>query len=275
MRVKRTACWGLATLMAIPSSSNAAESRIEGSLSLEGRGPAALEIRLIGLDDGRVATARSGADGRFSAVLAPGAYALEAAAGYRIRSGPRVVSLRPGDGVDAALVLAAEAYAPVTIEHEAWGCELAETRSYIETQIEPPDAVEEARIYFRSNRTAEFFFMPLQREAGRFFGCLPATLEHAGPVEYYFTARTQAAATRSALYSMDVVKDAPSCPARTRPLRPCPPGVATPAYSATGAPVAGVSGSGTGTIGGIIAIGASGLGITTILLGPAPASPSR
>lgn len=275
MRVMRSACWVLATLMAIPSPSSAAESRIEGSLSLDGQGPAALEIRLIGLDDGRVATARSDASGRFGAVLAPGAYALEATAGYRIRSGPRVVSLRAGDGVDAALVLAAEVYAPVTVEHENWGCELAETRSYIEARIEPPDPVEEARIYFRSNRTTEFFFMPLQREGDRFFGCLPATLENAGPVEYYFTARTQAGATRTALYSMDVVKDAPSCPERTRPLRPCPPGVGVQANSPSGAPVAGVPGAGTGTIGGIVAIGASGIGITTILLSPSPASPSR
>jgi len=275
VRVKRSACWVLATLVAIPSSSSAAESRIEGSLSLEGRGPAALEIRLIGLEDGRVATLRSDAQGRFRAPLAPGAYALEASSGYRIRSGPRVVSLRSGDGVEAALVLAAEVYAPVTLEHDAWGCELAETRSYIETRIEPPDPVEEARIYFRSNRTSEFFFMPLQREGERFFVCLPATLENAGPVEYYFTARTQAATTRTALYSMDVVKDAPSCPERTRPLRPCPPGVGPQAYgSSTGAPV-GLPGGSMGTLGAIVAIGASGLGITTILLGAAPASPSR
>lgn len=271
----RSACWGLAALLAIPSTSSAAESRIEGSLSLEGRGPAALEIRLIGLDDGRVSVARSGANGRFEATLAPGAYAVEAALGYRIRSGPRVVSLRAGDGVEAALVLAAEAYAPITIEHEAWGCELAETRSYIETRIEPSAPVEEARVYFRSNRTTEFFFMPLQPEGDRFFGCLPATLENAGPVEYYFAARTAGGSTRSALYSMAVVKDAPSCPAQTRPLRPCPPGVAAPAYSAAGAPVGAVPGGGAGTIGGGVAIGAAGLGITTILLNPAPASPSR
>jgi len=246
-------------------------------LSLEGRGPAALELRLIGLDDGRVATLRSGSDGRFEIALRPGSYAVEAAAGYRIRSGPRVVSLRSGDGIDAALVLAAEAYAPVTIEHEPWGCELAETRSYIETRIVPAEPVEEVRIHFRSNRTTAFFQMPLQREGERFFVCLPATLENAGPVEYFFTARTASAATRSALFSMEVVGDAPSCPAETRPLRPCPPGLGAPVYDASGTAVAGVPGGGTGasTIGGIIAVGAGGLGITTILLGPSPASPSR
>jgi hypothetical protein len=263
--------------MATPRPASAAESRISGSLSLEGGAPAALEVRLIGLDDGRVATLRSDSLGRFGATLAPGTYALEAGTGYRIARGPRIVSLRAGDGVDAALVLAAAAYAPVTIEHERWGCELAETRSYIETRIVPPDPVEEARVYFRSNRTLDFFYMPMQREGERFFACLPATLENAGPVEYYFTARTASAPTRSPLFSLAVVRDAPSCPADTRPLRPCPPGVGMMAYDASGAAAGSLPGGGAGasTIGGVIAVGAGGLGITTILLGSGPASPSR
>lgn len=274
----RSACWVLATLMALPGLSSAAEtSRIEGSLSLDGRGPLPLEIRVIAIEDGRVRSVRSGADGRFREVLPPGTYALEAASGYRIQSGPRVVSLRAGDGVDAALVLAREAYAPVTIEHESWGCEVAETRSYVETRILPPDPVEEARVYFRSNRSAEFFFMPMQREGERYFACLPPTLADAGPVEYYFAARTNAAATRSPLYSLAVVKEAPSCPAETRPLRPCPPGVGAPVYGANGVAVAEIpgGGAGLGTLGAVVTVGAGAIGITTLLLSPGPASPSR
>lgn len=274
----RSAYWVLATLMAIPRPSSAAEtSRIEGSLSLDGRGPAPLEIRLIALEDGRVRSARSGADGRFRQVLPAGTYALEAASGYRIQSGPRIVSLRAGDGVDAALVLAREAYAPVTIEHEPWGCELAETRSYLEARILPSDPVQEARVYFRSNRTTEFFFMPMQREGERYFVCLPPSLADAGPVEYYFAARTEAAATRSPLFALAVAKEAARCPAETRPLRPCPPGIGVPMYGADGVAVAEIpgGGAGLGTLGGVVTVGAGGLGITTILLGSGPASPSR
>lgn len=277
MRISRSACWALAALIAAPTPSWSAEARLEGRLSVEGQGAAALEIRLIRLQDGRVLGARSDASGHFEMPLPVGVYALEAPTGYRIAEGPRIVSVGAGADLQAAVVLASQAFSPLSIDHEPSGCVRAETHSLIDARIEPLEAVQEARVFFRSNRTQEFFhalMIPLQ---ARFRACLPPVLEDAGPVDYYFAAESRAGVfVRTAPFSLAVVTDDESCPQPYRVLPRCPEGFPILDYGGgpPGVLPAGLEG-GTRTIAGVVAVGAGVIGIGSLLPGPGPASPSR
>jgi hypothetical protein len=246
-------------------------------LSLEGTGPAALELRLIGLDDGRVTTARSDAEGRFRTSLPSGTYALEAGTGYRIASGPRVVSLAVGADLQAAVMLAAQSTAPLTIEHEANHCLAAETRSILGARIEPRADVGEARVYFRSKRTQEYYYATLVPVDERYQACIPAALADAGPIEYYFAAEsTGGGFVRTAPFLMPVVSATDQCPEDRDTLPRCPSGFPVLSYGAeTGAATFGGLTGVPGTIATIVGVGAGAVGIGFLLPGQGPASPSR
>jgi hypothetical protein len=263
-------------------------SAVSGALRLENGSPlpAGLEVRLVQLETGRVTAVKADPTGRFEATVEPGLYGFDLGkGGYEIVGGPHVVAALPGATLTAALALttvqaAAPAPAGPRIVHDAVDCMAAQENPEIEAVIEPGASVTKPRVYFHPARDAEFHYVEMMPEVGRFVACLPAPREGSGPITYYVSAAADGVESRTADIEAEVIGRSSACPAGRRMAVVCPCAGLVAAYLPNGALVApleaGAQAAGIASTAIKIgaAIGVVGIGL---LLGDngAPASPSR
>ena len=281
----------LLALLALPFSTAqaAALAEVQGSLRLLAGTPAAgVEVRLLDLSSGRVTTTLSNDVGEFRSPVAPGVYGVETGRGYEIARGPRVVAATAGQAVSAALVIT-QVLAPatqLTLEHDPKGCLVADQHPEIDAAIRPATAVKYARVYFKAAREAEFHYVEMIPEIGRYLACLPEPRKDAGPIDYYVEAAAPDGTTaRTPGVNSLVIERNGECPADRHMAVICPCRVPVSVFTAAGQPafpsafggVAGQISTGvsTTTTGALVTIGASIIGVGIQIGGTAPASPSR
>lgn len=288
MPLKRCLTLALAWLVAAPPAWSAELARLQGQASLASRAPAAgVPLRLTNLESGVVTTLRPDADGRFGAGIAPGSYALEAAAPYSLAGGSRLVTAVAGVVAETAVVVSPAAPTPsaLSVQTDPGGCLLADEHVEIDAVIQPAASVKQARVYFRSARESEWSYVEMAPEIGRYVACLPRPERDAGPIHYYIQAEEIAGATaRSGEERALVIGAPPECPAPRRVATVCPCRVPVAVFGPSGAPtlptgfggaVGGLGGLPITTTATLVAIGAAGVGVLILLPGRDPASPSR
>lgn len=286
--------WSWALLLApfalpISTAQAAAPAELRGTLRLSGDMPAAgVELRLLDLSSGRLTTLHSDDAGVFRTSLTPGVYAVETGRGYEIARGPRLVSATAGQAVSAAFVVAPATTpaAVLTVDHEPRGCLLADQHPEIDAVIRPATAVKHARVYFKAAREAEFHYVEMIPEIGRYIACLPEPRKDAGTIDYYVEAAAADGTTsRSPGVNSLVIERSGECPADRHMAVICPCRVPVSVFDTAGQPafpsafggVAGQLATGVSatTTGALVTIGASIIGVGIEIGGTGPASPSR
>jgi polysaccharide biosynthesis/export protein len=108
------------------------------------------------------------------------------------------------------LLLVASALA---INHQPVDCFVKDTFARLEVDVQPPMAVSGARLFFRSERTDEFHYVPMTLMFSRFTAKLPRPRERAGTITYYLEITAADGALRkTAEIAARVVRDAAECP---------------------------------------------------------------
>jgi len=221
LRFQRPLAAALAAFLAAPGASLATPipATVSGSLlSSRGAPLASAELVFVNLDSGLLTTASTNERGLFEARVAPGIYSM-VPRDARIVSGPRVVSARAGQRLEASLIVEAiaapiAAAAPtVALEHAPIGCFTAEQFGEVAAVITPASDVAEARVYFRAHWENEFHYVPMVPEVGRHVACLPRPRRDASPVYYFLEVQAKdGTLLRTAEFNSLVVPGAAECP---------------------------------------------------------------
>jgi hypothetical protein len=165
-----------------------------------------------------------------------------------------------------------------TITHEAIGCFIAGEFPLIDANLDPPEKIARARIYFKAAQTDWFFVEMAAAAEGKFEGKLPRPKLEASPITYYIQATTtEFAETQTPEIPAIVVVDKDKCPGDRKVAAIGPSGPVQVFSAATGAAIspAGFLAGGAALTAGLIALilGAAAVGIGAVINNP-PASPS-
>jgi hypothetical protein len=288
----------LAALLAGPSAGLSAapsQGRVQGTVTLEGRPLAGVEVALVELGSGTVYRARSTApSGTFDLRVAPGEYSIatESRAGLAVERAPVLLPVAAGQVASAAIELLAltnlpqeageppaappqEAGAPLSINHQAVGCLIAGEFPLIQAGIEPAANVARARLVFRGAQSTEDFFVEFGAMEGGFVAKMPKPTMAATPVTYRIQAvSTDGVEVQSPDVQADVVESADQCPADKIVAAVGPPGEVTVFAAATGSAIkpVGFAAGGVLTAGAIALIiaGLAGVATAIAVINPSP-----
>jgi hypothetical protein len=101
----------------------------------------------------------------------------------------------------------------IAIEHKPVACLVAGRYPAIDAGIEPRGSVARARVLFRAEGTADWYFVEMKPEKGLFRGTLPRPLKTTKKIEYYLEAVDRGLQERrTADYAPLVVGGANECP---------------------------------------------------------------
>ncbi len=285
MRSSRSWATALVALLACPPAQLlAAEARVEGKLRTPQGAPVAAPANLVNLTTGESVPVQADSGGTFTARVAPGLYGLDVP-GYASPQGPLLVSASSGGTAALAAVVEPRAGgAPrLEVKHDAPGCFDARRTSEVDAVVHPARAGTSARVYFRDDPDADYHYVEMVPDVGRWLACLPEPAEGAERLSYYIEVEGPEGRSRTPEVDSLVVAEDSDCPApkRRAPLCVCPGPVAV--FMVDGTPVGGIAG---GLIAGAIGTVVTAAGIvagTGIRVdesggtsGPVvPASPSR
>jgi len=111
-----------------------------------------------------------------------------------------------------ALLPASAAAEGLVIDHQRVACVIAEKFARIQARFEPADAVSRARIYFRPEGGAAWYFVPMKADAGSFAGVLPKPKKSLKRFSYYVEALDRSfGASRTSEYWPAVVSGPGVC----------------------------------------------------------------
>lgn len=245
---------------------------------------AGLDVRLVSLDSGRAVHATTDPSGVLAAQLPPGLYVLDTHdTGYALWRGPRVVALAAGRLHETALALApqrAPAESPVRLSHEPVGCFVAGQHPQLEAAVAPAEQFVGGRVYFRSARSTDYYYVDMTNGIGGIVGRLPKPKLEASPVTYYIQVVGKGyTQTQTREIVVRVVERAADCEGKVAAIAPNGPstvyaaggGVAFPADFATGAGTF----LGMSTTTAVIAAAVVAASVVTIILIKGPTSGSR
>jgi hypothetical protein len=276
----------------LPLSSAPALGMVQGTVTLEGRALAGVDLVLVDSLSGAVYRARSSKGGSFQTQLAPGSYLIttENSKGLVVGHGPSLLPVVAGQVASASIDLLAlaipraqETPAPelppgqgqISMQPEAT-CFVANEFPLLAANVTPPDKVARVRVYFKSSLGDAYYYIEaVPGESGLWEGKLPRPKVEASPITYYWQATfTDFGESTGKEVEAIVVADANEC--GDRPVAPFGPAGPVQVFSAaTGAAVApagfAAGALGAGAIAAIIA-GAIGAGIVggIVITNPSP-----
>jgi len=166
----------------------------------------------------------------------------------------------------------------VSIDHQGVGCVLAEKFPRFDARLDPAAAVARARLNFRPEGGAHWYYVDMKPEAGLFHGILPKPQKTLHRFSYYIDVTDKAFhASRTAEIVAEVATGPAACKrekvlaaglSRANVLLHAPEGVAgAPAVPGGFAADGVVAASGAGTTAGTTAAAAGGLGAKAVVLG--------
>jgi hypothetical protein len=178
---------------------------VQGVVSVDGRPLSGADVTLVDLHSGGIQKARSSGGGAFELEVPAGEYVVATTSrkGISVSEGPTRVAVGAGQVASLRLDLTSlpvapqapqqqppsdQAGAPVAINHQAVGCFVAGEFPLLDAAIEPPDKVSRARVYFKSAKGTDYFYVEMGPQEGRFFGKLPKPKIEASPILYYLQA---------------------------------------------------------------------------------------
>jgi hypothetical protein len=157
----------------------------------------------------------------------------------------------------AALACASRADAePVLVRHQPVRCLVAGRYPQLDACFEPPGRVARARVYFRPEGAADWYYVEMKTEAACFRGVLPRPKKSLKTVSYYVAVTdVDFAEVRTGEYAAVVVPDEKACPE----------GIVAPALASASVVVGGV-GIPAGFVGGGVL---AGVGTSAVVAGAA------
>jgi hypothetical protein len=288
---------------------------IQGVVTLDGRPLSGVAVAFIDLQSGNVVRATTGSNGAFETSAAAGQYAVttESRAGLVVGRAPVRVAVVPGRVASAEIELFAQSTAmlqepqkpapatttpdipaarpqqpptttaPTTgagaaINFDPVTCFVAGEFPLLDAGIEPLSSVARARTYFKAAQGANFYYVEMTQEAGRFFGKLPRPKIEASPLTYYLQATTtEFEESQTPEIEAIVVEKKEDCGDR-KIAAFGPPGEVTVFSAATGASIAPLgfaAGGAAIALGTVLLIvgGAAAAGITTAVVANPQATP--
>lgn len=197
----------LTLLPAVPMHSASALGMVQGTVSLEGRPIAGVEVVFVESGTGAVHRVRSSAAGAFQTQLAPGRYLVttENTQGLVVAQAPTLVPIVAGRVASANIDLLALAVpipqeAPaqdptagalgqgtLTMEPEAT-CFVAGEFPLLSANVMPTDKVARVRVYFKSALGDAYYYVEAGPQAALWDGKLPRPKVEASPIRYYWQA---------------------------------------------------------------------------------------
>lgn len=252
--------------------------------SPSGQPLAGLAVRFVSLDTGRAVAATTDASGVVATQLPPGLYALDThGTGYALWRGPRVVALSAGRLHETALALAQQGAAserPVSLNHDPIGCFVAGQYPQVEAAVAPPEQFVGGRVYFRSARSTDYYYVDMTNGIGGIMGRLPKPKLEASPVTYYIQVVGKGyTQTQTREIVARVVERAADCDRKVAAIAPSGPSTVYAAGGAVAFPADFAAGTATflglSTTTAVIAAAVVAASVVTIILIKGPTSGSR
>ncbi len=294
---------------------------ISGVVRLAGSPKSGVTVAFIELMSGALVRATSAEDGRFQVEAPPGEYTvtIESQVGLAIKEAPVRVAVVDGKAATADLELAAVASAllepppptpasqpPATtlppdqsaaaqaptglaettgsgaqIQFKPVTCFVEGEFPLLSAQIEPVASVARARIYFKGNTGASFYYVEMAQEAGRYSGKLPRPYVAASPITYYIqSTTTEFDESQTREIEAVVVKNKDDCGDREIAAigPPGPVTVFSGATGAVGSPTGFAAAAASSILVGVItavAVGAAAAGVVGgVVVAPGPVGPT-
>jgi hypothetical protein len=173
----------------------------------------------------------------------PGLYGLDVP-GYVSPQGPLLVSATAGGSASLAAVLEPRpgGSPKLEVKHDSPGCIDARRTSEVDAVVHPARAGTSARVYFREDPDAEFRYVEMVPDVGRWLACLPEPGDGVDKLNYYIEVEGPEGVARTPEVVSMVVTEDSECPAprRRAPLCVCPGPVAV--FLLDGTPVGGLAG---------------------------------
>ncbi len=283
--------------MAFPSGATVTTSgTLRGVVSIGGRGLDGLSFALVNVETGRSFMVRSAADGSFTATLPPGSYVFSSPGrpGVSISRAPLAVEVVSGKVASANVemaLLSAQVQVPtapagsVTITYDAPDCITEGEFTLVEAIFDPFSSVVNARLYFQSNLSPEWFYTVFELIEPAVAGgpthraFIPKVNKDGGieTINHYLQATsTDFTESKTAEHLMTVVAGATECKGKLAPIG-APEG-AISVLSASGSVAGALAGfggvAGVGLGAGLIAVGAGVLVAGTALTVAAVSGPT-
>ena len=177
---------------------------VQGVVSVDGRPLSGADVTFVDLNSGGIQKTRSADGGAFELQVPAGDYVVttKSKKGVSVSEGPTRVAVGAGQIASLRLDLTASPVfpqaqeqqppdqqgAPVAINHSAVGCFVAGEFPLLDAGIEPMDKVSRARVYFKSAKGTDYFYVEMGPQESRFFGKLPKPKIEASPILYYLQA---------------------------------------------------------------------------------------
>ena len=278
MTIKKFLGVFLSVAIAVPSGATVTTNgTLRGVVSIDGRGLNGLSFALVNVETGRSFVVRSAADGSFTATLPAGSYVFSSPgrSGVSISRAPLAVEVVSGKVASANVEMASlSAQVPtalpgsVKITYDAPDCITEGEFTLVEAIFDPLSSVVNARLYFQSNLSPEWFYTVFELIEPAVAGgpthraFIPKVNKNGGieTINHYLqVTSTDFAETKTDEHLMKVVAGATECKGKLAPIGA--PDGAISVLSASGSVAGAMAG-----FGGVAGVGL-GAGLIAVIVG--------